>query len=393
MHAGIEDVFLHRHGGCGKGGVGRGLVTRIPGEDVVVVLTRAVGAAGLASQVFAQNRGIGLERLVRVDDDGQLLVLDLNRFDAVGGGITIFGDDNSHLLHLEMHLFVGQNGCDIASQRRHPMQLQWLEVIGRQHGDDAGHLQRLGLVDLLDATMGNGAADDVHVQHAGHLDVVDVIAFALDETGIFLAQAAVAHALEGCGAGQHLGIGRCVHESGLLDGGSARSGGDGGGFPQLAGGVLNRLHDVLVAGAAAQVAAHACPDLLFRRIGVLLQEPIGAHQHAWRAEAALQAVLLVKAFLNGVQHGALRQALDGGDGAAIALNRQVRAALDGLPVDVDGTGAAMTGFAAYVGTGQIELLSQEMDQQGAGLNGLLLPAAVDGNVDQFLGHGWSPKGV
>ena len=59
--------------------------------------------------------------------------------------------------------------------------------------------------------MGIGRAHDIHVHHPRHFDVIDIIALALDEAGVFLAEAAVAHALEGSGALQQGWIGGSVH--------------------------------------------------------------------------------------------------------------------------------------------------------------------------------------
>src|SRR6187399_3251296 len=64
------------------------------------------------------------------------------------------------------------------------------------------------------------------------------------------------------------------------------------GRAQLARRLLDRLHDVHIAGAAAEVAADSRPDLLLVRLRVLLQEPRRLHDHARRAEAALEAVLV-----------------------------------------------------------------------------------------------------
>src|SRR5262245_66651490 len=60
----------------------------------------------------------------------------------------------------------------------------------------------------------------------------------------------------------------------------------------LGGGLLDRLDDVHVAGAAAQVAADAPPDLVLARVRVLTEQPGGLHDHPRGAEAALQAVLV-----------------------------------------------------------------------------------------------------
>src|SRR5262245_26057634 len=60
----------------------------------------------------------------------------------------------------------------------------------------------------------------------------------------------------------------------------------------LRGGVGDRGDDVLVAGAAAEVALDSVADLRLRGLRVALQQVHRVHEHAGRAEAALQAVLL-----------------------------------------------------------------------------------------------------
>ena len=70
------DVLLDGDLGLGEGALGAVPVAPLPVPDVVVLLVLLVGA---------QHRGAGLERLVRVDDDRQRLVVDLDACDAVGG--------------------------------------------------------------------------------------------------------------------------------------------------------------------------------------------------------------------------------------------------------------------------------------------------------------------
>ena len=141
VHAWVDDAFGERHRRFGEHRVGGRLVARFPGEDVVVVVTLAVCTLGLAGQVFAQHRRIGGQRQVRVDHDRQLFIFHQHRFDAIGGGIAVFGDHDRHFLHLEVHLLVGQHRGHVTGERGHPVQLQRLQVVGRQHGDDARHLE------------------------------------------------------------------------------------------------------------------------------------------------------------------------------------------------------------------------------------------------------------
>jgi hypothetical protein len=55
MYPWIEDVFLDGHGAGGECSIGRFLVARIPGEDVIVVLARAMGAGRFTRKVLPQD--------------------------------------------------------------------------------------------------------------------------------------------------------------------------------------------------------------------------------------------------------------------------------------------------------------------------------------------------
>src|SRR5438445_10149984 len=75
----------------------------------------------------------------------------------------------------------------------------------------------------------------------------------------------------------------------------------------LLGRPLDRLHDVVVAGAPAEVAFELVADLLFGRLWIALQHLMGGQDHAGRAEAALQAVLFPEAVLGRRNAAALGQ--------------------------------------------------------------------------------------
>src|SRR4051812_29746342 len=60
---------------------------------------------------------------------------------------------------------------------------------------------------------------------------------------------------------------------------------------------LHRLDDVLVAGAAAEIALEAFTDLLVRRVRMPFEDRGRGHDHPRRAVAALEAVLLVEGLL------------------------------------------------------------------------------------------------
>src|SRR6266571_7442677 len=97
------------------------------------------------------------------------------------------------------------------------------------------------------------------------------------------------------------------------------------GLAHRSGGVVDRLHDVHVAGAAAEVPRDRLAYLELRGLGVRREEGDGGHHHSGSAEAALQAVLLMEAFLDRMELAVLLEALDRGDRRLIGLDREHRA--------------------------------------------------------------------
>ncbi len=182
------------HLGGREVGIRRGSVARFPVPDVVGLLVRAA--------VRPKDGRVRLERLERIDDDRQRLVVDEHRGHAVGGGVAGRGDDRRDLLRLVHDRVHGQHHLHVAGQRRHPVELVALEILAGHHGGDARDLQGLGRVDRLDLGVGVRAADDVEPELARQVDVLDVLALATDHPWVFLALDRMAHATDrGAGAG------------------------------------------------------------------------------------------------------------------------------------------------------------------------------------------------
>ena len=184
---------------------------------MVRVLARPVRALRLVLDVLAQHRRVGAIALNGSTSDRQRLVFDLDEVGGVGRDIAVGRDDEGDLLILEQDLAVGQHHLHVARQRRHPGEIDGLQVLGGQHRDDAG--QRLGLrrIDLDDPRMAMARAMEVAVQHAGQLDVVDVVALALDEARVLDALALAPQALQAFGAFDRGGDGRSVHSAASLN--------------------------------------------------------------------------------------------------------------------------------------------------------------------------------
>ena len=116
-------------------------------------------------------------------------------------------------------------------------------------------------------------------------------------------------------------------------------------------------------------------------VGVVLQQRVRRQQHAGRAVAALQAVLIPEPLLERVQRAALRQPLDREDLVAVGLHREHRAGLHrALAVHDDDAAAAARRVAADVRAGQPAVFAQEVREQRARLDVPLVADAVDLDV-------------
>src|SRR6266404_2420598 len=165
---------------------------------------------------------------------------------------------------------------------------------------------------------------------------------------------------------------------------------------------LDRLHDVVIAGAAAEITFELMPDQLLRGLRIPLEHLVHGHDHAGGAEPALQPVLLPKPHLDRVQLAVLRQSLDGHDVGAVHLDREEGAGLEGLAVHEDSARAALARIAADVCPGEAHGLADVVDQEQAGLDFVAVALAVDRHLDwqfhdsssgirRFESGPWTPR--
>src|ERR1700730_1915601 len=140
---------------------------------------------------------------------------------------------------------------------------------------------------------------------------------------------------------------------------------------------LHRLDDVHVAGAPAEVAFEAPADLVLGRVRILLEQVRGGHDEAWRAVAALQAVLVPESLLKRVELAVLGHALDRREALALGLEREHGAALDRLAVHQDRAGAALACVAPDVGASQADHVPQVVHEQKPRLDLMLVVMTVD----------------
>src|SRR5262249_37973175 len=93
--------------------------------------------------------------------------------------------------------------------------------------------------------------------------------------------------------------------------------------------VLDRVDDVLIAGATAEVAVESVPDLFFRRLRIPHQQLMRGENHPRSAETALQPVTFPKGLLERMELFFLSQPFNCQNLTPVGLNRKNGAGLNG----------------------------------------------------------------
>ena len=129
--------------------------------------------------------------------------------------------------------------------------------------------------------------------------------------------------------------------------------------------------------AAANVAAEFVKEIVGSGVGVLVEHRLAGHDEAGSAEAALRCVVVDKGLLDGMQLAVFHQGFDGRDLFSLALDGEHRASVDGLVVEQDRAGAALSFVADALGAGDVERIAQGVEQRNPWFQAGLVGLAVD----------------
>jgi hypothetical protein len=327
------------------------------------VQVRAVRAMGFGMD----QDGIRLDRVFGIADHRQVLVLDLDQLQRGFGDFFRFGGHRRDLVALAAHAAHFQREVVLGDADRALVG----DVGGGDHHMHAGQgFCRRG-VDGLDQGMDACRPEDLAVQLAGQVDVVDVARAAAGLVGRIHFWDALADQRVGLDDAVFL-FGDChgftpsfrrtpesskVFEGmvSFLDPGLRR----GDAVPAAAGN--HGVDDFLVARAAAQVAFQAALDA--GRVGMLVfrQQVVGLHHHARRAEAALHRAVFDEGFAQRFAARLVGEPLDGDDIAPGTIDGEHQAGVQRHAIDLDGAGAAFTFAAAVLGAGEADNFAQHVE--------------------------------
>jgi hypothetical protein len=127
-------------------------------------------------------------------------------------------------------------------------------------------------------------------------------------------------------------------------------------------GVLDRLHDVVVTGAAAIITGKAFSYLFFAWIGIALKNLLGGHYHARGTEATLQPMFFPESLLEGMQVAVFGETFYGLDVGPIGLDSEHGARLDGESIHANGASPTLAGIASDVRACEPQIFSKVVYQ-------------------------------
>src|SRR3954462_1748164 len=167
-----------------------------------------------------------------------------------------------------------------------------------------------------------------------------------------------------------------------VDGGKKRRGS--GLAAQRAGGSLDGVDDLEVAGAAADLAGERLGDLVARGARIAIEQPLRRDQHSGRAVAALRRAVIGETLLQRMEIGTLAQALDGSGAPSGALHRGDQAREDQLAVEDHGAGPALAELASVLRACEAQVLPKHLEERLVGLDDHVPGIAVDGEGEAKL---------
>ena len=221
------NVLLDRDFGFLENFVGCSLIANFPVPDVVVFFIFLVGA---------KHRRARLQSLERIDDHRQRLVVHLDRLHTIGRDVSVRGEHRRDFLGLIHHFLYRQNHLGVGHERRHPVKIVFGEILTRDHGQHSRYGQGFSGIDFGDLGVSIRASHDVQPDHPRKPNIIDIIPLTADKARILLALYRMTHSADFRTCFGHFSSSRL------------------GSLSQLLRGILNRLHDIHVTRAAAQVA-------------------------------------------------------------------------------------------------------------------------------------------
>src|SRR5207302_7075682 len=123
------------------------------------------------------------------------------------------------------------------------------------------------------------------------------------------------------------------------------------------------LENLLIAGAAAQIARQGFTNLIARRVRMLVEQRLGRDEQPRRAVPALRRAEVGEGVLQRMKASVGGEPFDRCDAPAVALEAEHEAREHGPIVEQDGARAALAELAAVLGPAQVQIFTKDLEQR------------------------------
>src|SRR4030095_1003783 len=147
------------------------------------------------------------------------------------------------------------------------------------------------------------------------------------------------------------------------------------------GGEMDRIDDLVVTGAAADVAGDRFFNIFRCGFGSAVEQGFHRYDISRRAVPALHRARIDKGLLHGNKRVAVGQPFDGYDFRAVGIGSHGDAGIDRLAIIDDRAGAALTGVAAELRAFVFQCVAEKFQQRRGRLRAATDRLAVDRSID------------
>ena len=145
---------------------------------------------------------------------------------------------------------------------------------------------------------------------------------------------------------------------------------------------LDRLQNLRVAGAAAEISRQGLTDLVARRLRILIQQHLCGEENSRDAIASLRRAEIGKRALQRMRFAILNHAFHGHDLGLHRFDAEHQARQHRLAVDEDGAGAAFAQLATMLRAGEPHVFAQDLKQSLIDLGRDFMDFAVDSKAQK-----------
>jgi hypothetical protein len=123
-----------------------------------------------------------------------------------------------------------------------------------------------------------------------------------------------------------------------------------------------RFEDLHVAGAATKISSQTGADIFLGWLGISLKQIDGSEHHSGSADAALSATMIDKRLLHGMKPVVAGNAFDRSYLSTAHLHNWNQATVNDLTVDDHRARATLTLATTFLGSSQLQLVAQDVEQ-------------------------------